>query len=170
MSEGFGKYVGTGTVRTKELFRRIEREGVSDPEDIMLIIMDIFKEEVLYPEPGKFYTFLYNPKTPEIEYDQHPLIACTSLEKWGFKGFEFNVNNKKLVFNPGEAAELKRLHSNPASFIGKFLDESGMIKDAAGYHKALAVAMNPERFAKYFYEQGAADAADDFMRKTKNIN
>jgi hypothetical protein len=45
-----------------------------------------------------------------------------------------------------------------------------MIKDAAGYHKALAVAMNPERFAKHFYEQGAADAADDLMRKTKNIN
>jgi hypothetical protein len=90
MAEGFGKYVGTGTVRTKELFRRIEREGVSDPEDIMLIIMDIFKEEVLYPEPGKFYTFLYNPKTPEIEYDQHPLIACTSLEKWGFKGMNFH--------------------------------------------------------------------------------
>lgn len=87
-----------------------------------------------------------------------------------FKGFEFNVNNKKMVFNPGDAAELKRLHSNPSSFIGKFLDETGMIKDAAGYHKALAVAMNPERFAKYFYEQGAADAADDFMRKTKNIN
>ena len=88
----------------------------------------------------------------------------------GFKGFEFNVNNKKLIFNPGDAAELKRLHSNPSSFIGKFLDETGMIKDAAGYHKALAVAMNPERFAKHFYEQGAADAADDFMRKTKNIN
>lgn len=88
----------------------------------------------------------------------------------GFKGFEFNVNNRKLLFNPGDAAELKRLHSNPSSFIGKFLDETGMIKDAAGYHKALAVAMNPERFAKHFYEQGMADAADDFMRKTKNIN
>lgn len=87
-----------------------------------------------------------------------------------FKGFEFNVNNKKMVFNPGDAAELKRLHSNPSSFIGKFLDETGMIKDAAGYHKALAVAMNPERFAKHFYEQGMADAADDLMRKTKNIN
>jgi hypothetical protein len=87
-----------------------------------------------------------------------------------FKGFEFNVNNKKLVFNPGDAKDLQRQHSNPSSFIGKFLDENGMIKDASGYHKALAVAMNPERFAKFFYEQGAADAADDLMRKTKNIN
>jgi hypothetical protein len=88
----------------------------------------------------------------------------------GFKGFEFNLNNKKVSFSPGDANELKRLHSNPAGFIGKFLDESGMIKDAQGYHRALAVAMNPERFAKFFYEQGQADATDDLMKKTKNIN
>jgi len=90
MAEGFGKYVGTGTSRTKELLKRVEETGSKDPEEIMLMIMDIFKEEVLYPEPGKFYTFIYNPKTPNIEYDQHPLIACTSLEKWGFKGINFH--------------------------------------------------------------------------------
>jgi hypothetical protein len=90
MAEGFGKYVGTGTVRTKELLKKVEQLGSGDPEDIMLIIMDIFKEEVLYPEPGKFYTFIYNPKTPDIEYDQHPLIACTELYGWGFKGFNFH--------------------------------------------------------------------------------
>ena len=44
------------------------------------------------------------------------------------------------------------------------------MKDAAGYHKALAVAMNPEKFAQYFYEQGKANATEDVMRKTKNIN
>ena len=87
-----------------------------------------------------------------------------------FKGFEFNLNNKKVLFSPSDAAELKRVQSTPANFIGKFLDEGGMLKDAAGYHKSLAVAMNPERFAKFFYEQGVADAADDLMRKTKNIN
>lgn len=87
-----------------------------------------------------------------------------------FKGFEFSLNNKKVSFSPGDANELKRLHSNPSGFIGKFLDENGMIKDAQGYHRALAVAMNPERFAKFFYEQGQADATDDLMKKTKNIN
>jgi len=56
----------------------------------MMVIMEVLKEEVLYPEPGKFYTFLYRPKTPEIQYDQHPLIACTSLEKWGFRGMNFH--------------------------------------------------------------------------------
>jgi len=56
------------------------------------------------------------------------------------------------------------------NFIGKFLDDNGLIKDAAGYHKSLSIAMNPEKFAKFFYEQGLADATDDVMRKTKNIN
>jgi hypothetical protein len=90
MAEGFGKYVGTGTIRTKELLKRVSQLGSGDPEDIMLIIMDVFKEEVLYPEPGKFYTFIYTPKTPDIEYDQHPLIACTELYGWGFKGINFH--------------------------------------------------------------------------------
>lgn len=87
-----------------------------------------------------------------------------------FKGFEFNVNNKKITFAPGEAAELKKVQSTPANFINKFLDDNGMIKDAVGYHKSLAVAMNPEKFAKFFYEQGLADATENVMRKTKNIN
>jgi hypothetical protein len=87
-----------------------------------------------------------------------------------FKGFEFNINDKKMAYAPSDAAELKKLQSNPSNFINKFLDENGLIKDAAGYHRSLAVAMNPEKFAKHFYEQGLADATDDVMRKTKNIN
>lgn len=87
-----------------------------------------------------------------------------------FKGFEFDVNDKKIVFAPASAAELKSIQSSPLNFVNKFLDESGLIKDAAGYHRSLSIAMNPEKFAKFFYEQGQADATDDVLRKTKNIN
>jgi hypothetical protein len=87
-----------------------------------------------------------------------------------FKGFEFKINDKSFSFSPGDAAELKSIQSNPSSFIGKFLDENGLIKDAVGYHKSLAIAMHPDKFAKYFYEQGMSDATEDVMRKTKNIN
>jgi hypothetical protein len=102
MAEGFGQYVGTGTARTRELQRRVAESGTTDPEEIMMIIMEVFKEEVLYPEPGKFYTFLYKPKTPDIEYDQHPLIACTSLKDGDLKELIFtgdredNILGKKL--------------------------------------------------------------------------
>ena len=87
-----------------------------------------------------------------------------------FKGFEFNVNDRKFVFAPGDATELKKVQSNPLNFINKFLDDNGLMKDASGYHRSLAIAMNPERFAKFFYEQGMSDATEDVMRKTKNIN
>jgi hypothetical protein len=87
-----------------------------------------------------------------------------------FKGFEFNVNNKKVTFAPGDASELKKNQSTPQNFINKFLDEQGLMKDAAGYHRSLSIAMNPDKFAKFFYEQGLSDATEDVMRKTKNIN
>jgi len=87
-----------------------------------------------------------------------------------FKGFEFNINDKRISFAPGDANELKRMQATPQNFINKFLDENGMIKDASGYHRSLAMAMNPEKFAKFFYEQGMSDATDDVTRKIKNIN
>ena len=64
--------------------------NTSDPEEIMLIIMELFTIEEILPEVGKFYTFIYNPKTPNITYDQHPLIACVDLFKWGFRGLNFH--------------------------------------------------------------------------------
>ena len=63
----------------------------NDPEDMMLEIMEALNNTVTpIPEIGNFYTFVYNAKTPGETYDQHPLIACTSLEKWGFKGLNFH--------------------------------------------------------------------------------
>ena len=56
------------------------------------------------------------------------------------------------------------------NLLNRFMDNNGYIKDAEGYHKSLAVAMNPEKFAQFFYEQGKSQATDDVIRKTKNIN
>jgi hypothetical protein len=118
MAEGFGQYKDKSlTARIKELKRRVDAAGTRDPEDLMMIIIDVFKEEVLYPEPGKFYTFIYTPKTPDIDYDQHPLIACTDLQKWGFRGMNFHwrkyrnytweeVAGKLHVVRPNELDEL----------------------------------------------------------------
>tara|TARA_B100000700_G_scaffold183353_1_gene202259 strand:+ start:1097 stop:1498 length:402 start_codon:yes stop_codon:yes gene_type:complete len=74
---------------------RIEGNDINlrtdDPEEMMLEIMELLNDTVTpIPEVGKFYTFVYNAKTPGKTYDQHPLIACTSLEQWGFKGINFH--------------------------------------------------------------------------------
>ena len=81
------------TQRVEELKARVLKENVNDPEDIMLLIMEIFTIEEIMPERGKFYTFIYNAKTPGISYDQHPLIACVELFRWGFRGLNFHWQN-----------------------------------------------------------------------------
>ena len=78
------------TERVEELKRMVLDANTRDPEEIMLIIMELFTIEEILPEVGKFYTFIYNPKTPNITYDQHPLIACVDLFKWGFRGLNFH--------------------------------------------------------------------------------
>jgi hypothetical protein len=87
-----------------------------------------------------------------------------------FKGFEFTLEDNKVYFSPGDAAELKKAQLSPQNFINKFLDEEGLINDAAGYHRSLAMAMHPDKFAKFFYEQGKSAAADETMKKLKNVN
>ena len=68
----------------------------SDPEDLMLEIMGALNNTVeAIPSVGKYYTFVYNAKTPEKQYDQHPLIACTDLFKWGFRGINFHWQSSR---------------------------------------------------------------------------
>lgn len=70
-------------------------ENLSDPEDIMVEIIDVFNKTELVPEEGNYYTFIYNPKTPDIDYDQHPLVAVTSIFNWGFQGINFHWNEPR---------------------------------------------------------------------------
>lgn len=87
-----------------------------------------------------------------------------------FKGFEFNVNDEKITFKPADAAELKNSQQSPMNFINKYIGEDGLLSDAAGYHRSLSIAMNPDKFAKFFYEQGQAAAVDGMAKKSKNID
>ena len=87
-----------------------------------------------------------------------------------FKGFKFNLDQSDIFFTPGSASELKKAQETPMNFVNKFIDDKGLLNDPEGYHRSLAIAMNPEKFAQFFYEQGKSSATEDVMRKTKNIN
>ena len=68
----------------------------SDPEDLMLQIMQALNNTVeAIPTVGKYYTFVYNAKTPSVQYDQHPLIACTDIFRWGFRGINFHWQSSR---------------------------------------------------------------------------
>ena len=87
-----------------------------------------------------------------------------------FKGFEYNVGEKRFRFNVKDADKVKETQSDINNFIGKFLDKDNLIKDEAGYHKSLYTAMNPDVIANHFYEQGRADALKDSVAKSKNVD
>jgi len=87
-----------------------------------------------------------------------------------FKGFEYNVGDKKYRFNVNNAEEVKNTQSDISNFTKKFLDKNSALKDAKGYHKSLFTAMNADAIAKHFYEQGKADAMKNSVAKSKNVD
>ena len=121
----------------------------------------------------EYRQYLESAKTQEEQANQKRNWFVKKSEQvfnTEFKGFKFNVGDNDVVYTPGSASELKKAQETPLNFVNKFLDSNGFLNDAEGYHRSLAIAMNPEKFAQFFYEQGKSQATDDVIRKTKNIN
>jgi hypothetical protein len=89
-AEGFGKDIQTSSSKVSQLRKALAIEGVEDADLIMMNILQIFNETDLIPDAGKFYTFVYQAKTPKLEYDEHPLVAVTEIFRWGFKGYNYH--------------------------------------------------------------------------------
>ena len=87
-----------------------------------------------------------------------------------FKGFDFNVSDKKFRYGIKNPSQVGEQQSDISNFIKTFLNDKGEIQDAKGYHKALYAARNADTIAQHFYEQGKADAVKDVMAKSKNIS
>ena len=115
------------------------------------------KEAEVNQKASKVNSDIFTKKTNEVFNDK-------------FKGFEYNVGDKKYRFNVNNVEETKNIQSNINNFTKKFLDKNSALKDARGYHKALHTAMNADAIAKHFYEQGKADAMKDSIAKSKNVD
>ena len=87
-----------------------------------------------------------------------------------FKGFEYNVGEKKFRFNVKDVGGVKQSQSDLNGFMSKFVNKDLSLNDAKGYHKSLFTAMNADKIANHFYEQGKADALKNSVAKSKNIN
>lgn len=88
-----------------------------------------------------------------------------------FEGFKFAIDeNKALTYKPAEAKSLLEEQSSLKNFVNKFLNEEGYLKDAELFHRAIAIASNPDKFAKFFYEKGMADTVDTVSKESKNID
>tara|TARA_R100000781_G_scaffold77964_1_gene48309 strand:- start:337 stop:1587 length:1251 start_codon:yes stop_codon:yes gene_type:complete len=138
---------------------------------------DIKAGSKLTPEQQKAIDFFnrYNKETEESEKlaEQTKSIfneKTNQVFNDKFKGFEYNVGDKKFRFNVKNTEEVRDTQGDIGNFIKKFLDENNTMKDAQGYHKSLYTAMNADAIANHFYEQGKADGIKSSIEKGKNVN
>ena len=113
----------------------------------------------------------YNEDQEAAKQRHNEFVQSTkNLLNENFKGFDFNVGEKKFRYGVKNVSEVAEAQSDISNFIGKFLDKKGSIADAKGYHKAMYAARNADTIAQHFYEQGKADAVKDVIAKSKNIS
>jgi len=174
-------------------------EDVDDPKDITRKKL-AFKEQVasarshmdklksnyyteiksgvkLTPEQQKAIDFFnrYNEEKQEsdktLETQQTTFVNKTNeVFSNNFKGFEYNVGDKRYRFNVKNTDEVKTTQSDINNFVKRFVDKKNVMSDAVGYHKSLFTAMNADAVANHFYEQGRADGIKQSMANAKNVD
>ena len=87
-----------------------------------------------------------------------------------FKGFDFNIGERKFKYQIGNPSEVANKQSDIQDFVKTFLNEDGTVNDYDGYHKAIYAARNIDTIAKHFYDQGVTDATKNVIASSKNIN
>ena len=165
-------------VRRKKLARR---EELAKAKNHLTGLKDKYYQEIkggarLAPEQKKAVDF-FNRYTKENEaatqlaekQSKMYLNKTEGVFNNDFKGFDYQVGDKKFRFKVKDAPTIKETQSDINNFVKKFLDKDNQMSDAAGYHKGLFTAMNADSIANHFYEQGKADAMNTSMSNSKNV-
>ena len=165
-------------IRRKKLARR---EELAKAKNHLTGLKDKYYQEIkggsrLAPEQKKAVDF-FNRYTKENEaatqlaekQSQTFLNKTEGVFNNDFKGFDYQVGDKKFRFKVKDAPTIKETQSDINNFVKKFLDKDNQMSDAAGYHKGLFTAMNADSIANHFYEQGKADAMKTSMSNSKNV-
>ena len=123
------------------------------------------------PEQKKAMDFFnrYN-KDQEVAKGKHDRFVDDTKKHFteDFKGFDFEVGEKKFRYGVKDPASVAQDQSNINNFVEKFLDNEGNVKDTKGYHKAIYAAQNVDRIVNHFYEQGKTDGIKTVMESSKN--
>ena len=165
-------------IRRKKLARR---EELAKAKNHLTGLKDKYYQEIkggsrLAPEQKKAVDF-FNRYTKENEaatqlaekQSKTFLRETEGVFNNDFKGFDYQVGDKKFRFKVKDAPTIKETQSDISNFVKKFLDKDNQMSDAAGYHKGLFTAMNADSIASHFYEQGKADAMEKSISNSKNV-
>ena len=87
-----------------------------------------------------------------------------------FKGFDFDLGQKKFRYQVPNPSEVGKSQLDVGNFISQYTDDKGAVTNPSGYHKALYAAMNADKIANHFYEQGKADGVKNIVDSSKNLS
>ena len=155
-----------------------QKEEIAKAKNFLEGLKDKYYEEIkLRPtvsnDQRKAMDFFnrYNERE-EVAQKQHKEFVDTTNKFLNdeFKGFDFNVGDKKFRYGVKDPSKVAESQSNINTFIRKFLNAKGEVVDHKGYHKAMYAADNADTIAQHFYDQGKADATKDIMAESKNID
>ena len=158
------------------------KEEVANANKFLNETKDKYYKEVklgskLAPEQQKAIEFFdrYNKEQQSADelltqQNKHFQQETSKVFNEEFKGFNFDVGDKKYRFNVKDANKVKETQGDLLNVFNKYVGDNNMLQDAPGYHKALFAASNPDKIANHFYEQGKADAVKQLTADAKNIN
>ena len=156
------------------------KEAIAEARSFLTGLKDKYYEEVklgskLLPEQQKAIDFFnrYNNEQKQADellqkQSKHFEQETNKFFNKDFKGFNFNVGEKKYRFNVKDVNKVKP--QNLSSVFDKYVDKNSLLTNASDFHKALFAASNPDSIANHFYQQGKADAVKQMTADAKNID
>jgi len=156
------------------------KEAIAEAKSFLTGLKDKYYEEVklgskLLPEQQKAIDFFNRYNNEQKQADEllakqtkHFEQETNKFFNKDFKGFNFNVGEKKYRFNVKDVSKVKP--QNLSSVFDKYVDKNQLLTNASDFHKALFAASNPDSIANHFYQQGKADAIKQMTADAKNID
>lgn len=163
------------TIRSKKLALKQELKKASDffekqKEQYRIPLESRERPATIVDE--EYESYKQNKQTADeeaVKRSEYFVAKTQELFSDSFEGFEFKVDDSNIVYKPADAKTLKE-QSDMTRFVKGFLNEDGYLKDAAAFHRAIAIASNPDKFAKFFYDKGKSDGVGSITEESKNID
>jgi hypothetical protein len=143
----------------KEKYKSVKGLNESIPEDF--VKAKEFADNFIKQQEENKVAFEQTTKDFQAKTDQ--------VFSANFEGFKVKVGEEEFSIKPENVQETRNTLSDLSNFDKKFFDESGKLKDAPGYYKALHFAMNPEKVAEHFIKIGMSKQLEIEDKESKNI-
>ena len=158
------------------------KEAVAEARDALETTKKNYYNDIklgskLLPEQQKALDFFNRYNKEQEQANELQQKAKTHFDKEtdkvfneDFKGFDFQVGDKKYRYNVKDMQSVREDQSDFVTYLKPWISPQNTLQNASDYHKTLFAGKNADAIATHFYEQGKADAIKNMTTQAKNIN